>query len=136
MAERRSTRALRSAAVVPALILLGGGHLVLGGLMAAAPETFFDSFADYGVRNDHYIRDLSTFYLALGAVQLVAAGRSAWRVPVLSFTAAEYVLHVVNHTVDVGEADPAWVGPANLISLAAVMVVVVVLLRASRRADR
>jgi hypothetical protein len=29
----------------------------------------------------------------------------------------QYALHSVNHLIDVGEADPGWLGPANLVSI-------------------
>jgi hypothetical protein len=42
-----------------------------------------------------------------------------WRVPVLALALLQYTLHSVNHLIDLGEADPDWLGPANLVSLAA-----------------
>jgi hypothetical protein len=47
----------------------------------------------------------------------VALRRESWRVPVLSLAFIQYALHSVNHLIDVGEADPSWLGPANLVSL-------------------
>jgi hypothetical protein len=66
-------------ALRPLLALLGVYHLLLGVAMAAAPRTFFDDVATYGAFNDHYIRDVATFYLALGAVLfwLLRGGRGA-----------------------------------------------------------
>jgi hypothetical protein len=100
------------------LLVLGAYHAVLGLFMAVAPGTFFDRIGPFGARNDHYVRDVSSFYLALGVAMLIAARRPAWRIPVLAFAVIEYGLHLVNHLVDVGEADPRWVGPADAISLA------------------
>jgi hypothetical protein len=40
--------------------------------------------------------------------------RVSWRVPLLAFAVLQYALHALNHLVDVGEADPSWLGPANL----------------------
>ena len=37
--------------------------------------------------------------------------------PVLFLTAAQYALHSFNHLLDVGEADPGWLGPVNFASL-------------------
>lgn len=99
------------------LLLLGASQVALGLLMALDPSYFFDLIGPYGTRNDHYIRDTSTFYLALGAVLLLAARRPGWRVPVLAFALIQYVLHAANHLKDVGKADPGWLGPANAISL-------------------
>jgi hypothetical protein len=53
------------------LLALGVSQLGLGMWMAASPRTFFH-LAGFGVRNDHYVRDVSTFYVALGAVLLAA----------------------------------------------------------------
>lgn len=100
------------------ITLLGAYHLLLGGAMAVAPRRFYDDLATYGAYNDHFIRDLSTFYLALGAVLLVAAARHAWQVPLLVFAIVQYVLHVINHLVDIGDTDPGWLGAFNAISLA------------------
>jgi hypothetical protein len=104
-------------ALSPVLIAFGVSQLALGVLMAAAPDTFFEEIGPYGAQNDHYLRDISTFYLALGAAALVAARYPVWRVPVLAFALAEYAIHSVNHLLDVGDADPEWLGPANLIAL-------------------
>ena len=132
-AEHARTRRL---ALRPALGALGVGHLALGATMALSPRGFFDSIATYGAYNDHYIRDTSTFYLALGAVMLVAAARSSWQVPVLAFATLEYLLHVVNHLWDIGDSDPGWIGPFNAVTLALVGVLLLWLLRtAARRED-
>lgn len=93
-------------------------HVALGLLMVLAPGTFFDQIGPFGSRNDHYIRDVSTFYLAFGAALALAVRRPSWRVPVVGVVALQYVFHVVNHLVDVSEADPKWLGPADAISLA------------------
>jgi hypothetical protein len=115
--------------------VLGITQLTLGAVMAIAPGTFFNSIADYGVRNDHYVRDISTLYLALGAALLLAAGRPTWRAPVLAFAAIQYGLHIVNHVVDVGDADPGWLGPFNLVALLAFEAVLLYTLRAVTRSE-
>ena len=89
-------------------------QILLGALLWLTPGFFHDEIGPYGARNDHYMGDLATFYIALGAVALVAIRRSSWRVPLLAFAAGEYLLHSLNHLIDVGEADPSWLGPANL----------------------
>ena len=92
-------------------------QLSLGVVLALAPGFFFNTFADYGTRNDHFLRDVSTFYLAFGVVLLGALDRVSWRVPLLAFGALQYGLHTLNHLLDIGEADPGWLGPFNFISL-------------------
>lgn len=106
-----------SGALRPLLVAFGAGQLILGALLWAAPGTFFEEIGPYGTRNDHYMGDLASWYLALGAAALVAVRRSSWRVPVLALALLQYLLHSVNHLIDVGEADPEWLGPATLISL-------------------
>jgi hypothetical protein len=108
-----------SRALAPLLTLFGLAQLALAALMVVAPGTFFSDIGPYGVRNDHYLADLATFSAALSVVFLVAARRPSWRVPVLVFAVLQYVLHSVNHLVDVGNAHKDWLGPANLIALAA-----------------
>jgi hypothetical protein len=100
------------------LIALGVYHLGLGLLMMFAPGTFFEEFAAYGVQNDHYIRDNATINLAFGVGLVIAAGRPAWRVPVLAVVGLQYAFHVVNHVFDVSETDPDWQGPFAVVSLA------------------
>jgi hypothetical protein len=99
------------------LIAFATAQLVLGLLLWAAPGFFHDEIGPYGPRNDHYMGDVASWYLALGAVALVAAQRASWRLPVLGFAFLQYALHSLNHLIDVDEADPRWLGPANLIAL-------------------
>jgi hypothetical protein len=99
------------------LIVFAVGQLALGLLLWLAPGFFHDQIGPYGARNDHYMADLATFYLALGAVALVAVRRVSWRVPVLAFALIQYALHSLNHLIDIGESDPSWLGPANFASL-------------------
>jgi len=99
------------------LLVLGAYHLGLGLLMFLAPGTFFEEFANYGVQNDHYIRDNATINLAFGVALFVAAGRPAWRAPVLAVIGLQYAFHVINHAFDIGETDPGWQGPLAVVSL-------------------
>jgi len=120
-------------ALRPLLALLGLYHLLLGVAMVAAPRTFFDDVATYGAFNDHYIRDVATFYLALGVVLLVAVGKTSWQTPLLVFAALQYGFHVVNHLWDIADTDPGWLGPANAAALALIGVVLVWLLRGGEK---
>ena len=92
-------------------------QVLTGALLWLTPGFFHDEIGPYGVRNDHYLGDLATWYLALGAALLVSVRRAGWRVPVLAVAFLQYALHSVNHLIDVGEADPGWLGPANLVSI-------------------
>jgi hypothetical protein len=109
----------RTRRALPALLLaLGISQLALGLWMAIAPGSFYDALGPFGDRNDHYLGDVATFYLALGVVALVAARRASWRLPVLAFGAIQYTFHAINHLIDIGEADPGWVGPFDFAALA------------------
>ena len=111
--------ASRERVVATATLVLGVVQVGLGLWMALAPRSFFDSIGGFGSYNDHYLRDVSTFYLALGIGLIVASRRPSRRVPVLGVALLQYAFHVVNHVVDVGDADPSWAGPFDVISLAA-----------------
>ena len=126
----------RAERVRTALLALGLTQLGLGAFMALAPGTFFDTIADYGTRNDHYLRDLATFYLALGVVLMVASDRRSWRAPVLAFAVIQYGLHTLNHLLDIGDADPGWIGPFNFVSLAVFTALFVYVLRAQAQLRR
>jgi hypothetical protein len=115
------------------LLVFGLVQIVLGLFLWLAPETFFEEVGPYGVRNDHYMADLATFYLALGAGALVAVVRTSWRIPVLAVALVQYVLHSLNHLIDIGEADPGWLGPANLIAVAATALLLGWMLRVAMR---
>ena len=95
----------------PLLALFGAAQVVLGLLLWITPGFFFDEIGPYGVRNDHYLGDLATWYLALGALALVAVRRVAWRLPVLALAFIQYALHSVNHLIDVGDAHPKLARP-------------------------
>ena len=126
----------RAERVRTVLLALGLTQLGLGAFMALAPGTFFDTIADYGTRNDHYLRDLATFYLALGVVLMVASDRRSWRAPVLAFAVIQYGLHTLNHLLDIGDADPGWIGPFNFVSLAVFTALFVYVLRAQAQLRR
>jgi presenilin-like A22 family membrane protease len=101
----------------PLLIVFAAGQIVLGVLLWLAPGFFYDEIGPYPPRNDHYMADLATFYLALGAVALASVSRERWRVPVLTLALVQYGLHSLNHLIDIGDAHPGWLGPANFVSL-------------------
>jgi hypothetical protein len=120
----------------PLLVVFAAAQLVLGALLWLTPGFFFDEIGPYGVRNDHYLGDLATWYLALGAVTLVAVRRVGWRVPVLALAFVQYALHSFNHLIDVNHAHPKWLGPTNLISLVLTSVLLAWMLNAQRQPAR
>lgn len=100
------------------LIVFAVTQTLVGLLLWLTPDFFHDEIGPYGPRNEHYMADLATFYIALGIAGFVAVRRLSWRVPILALAVAAYTLHSLNHIIDVGDADPSWLGPANLASIA------------------
>ncbi len=125
-----------AARLKPLLAIIGAYQLALGLLMVVAPGTFFEEIGPYGVQNDHYIRDAATFTLALGLVLLIAAWRPRWRVAAIAGALFQYVLHSINHLVDIGEAEPERLGPVNFVLLALGAGLLGWMFVAAARADR
>lgn len=117
------------------LAVLAASQLGLAAWMLVSPGSFFDAIAGFGTENDHYIRDVAVFYLAIGVGLAVAATRSSWRFPVLAISATWYLAHAVNHLVDIGESDPDWVGPADFVAILATGLVLLGLAVYAARAD-
>jgi hypothetical protein len=113
----------------PLLIAFAAVQLVLGLLLWLTPGFFYDEIGPFGPRNDHYMADVATWYLALGAATLVSVQHVSWRVPVLALALVQYVLHAINHLIDIGEADPSWLGPADFVSLTLTAVLLAGMLR-------
>jgi peptidoglycan/LPS O-acetylase OafA/YrhL len=101
----------------PLLIAFAVVQLITGLLLWLTPGFFYDEIGPFGPRNDHYMADVAAWYLALGAALLMAVRRESWRVPVLTLALVQYVLHSINHLIDIGDADPSWLGPADFVSL-------------------
>jgi UPF0716 family protein affecting phage T7 exclusion len=99
------------------LTVFAAVQVLIGALLWLTPGFFYDEIGPYGVRNDDYMGDVATWYLALGAAAFLAVRRVGWRVPVLAMAFIQYALHSLNHLIDVGDADPGWLGPANFVSL-------------------
>ena len=118
------------------LIVLGAIQLVLGLFLAIAPGQFADTIAPYGEAEHHFLRDIATFYLAMGGVLLLAVERISWRVPVLVLVTLQYALHTINHLIDIAGTDPGWLGPFNFLSLLFLTFVSGYLLSAAARRAR
>lgn len=130
-----SSPAARATALRAGLLGLAGVQLVTGLLLAFTPHAFYDAIADFGPRNEHDLRDMAAFYLASAVVLAVAAGRRSWRTPALALVGLQLALHAINHLVDVGKSDPSWVGPFDLVTLAALALLVGALYRGAARDD-
>jgi hypothetical protein len=99
-------------------------HLLLGAFMFFAPGAFYDSLGKFPPENHHYIKDVSTFYIALGVVLFISVRRRTWRVPVLVFTTLEYALHTLNHLIDVNKAQTDFKGWFAFFSLALLTLII------------
>jgi hypothetical protein len=117
----------------PALLAFAAASLAQGLILALAPGAFYDAIANFGARNDHDLRDMAAFYLAAAPALAIAANRASWRAPVLALVALQYAIHALNHLLDVGDADPSWVGPFDAAALIAAAIVLGLLLRAALR---
>jgi hypothetical protein len=106
-------------------------QLALALWMAAAPHSFYTALGPFDVYNGHYIRDVATFYGALGAGLAVSLRRPSWRVPALAITTVQYGLHSVNHLFDIANAHPQWTGYLDFFSLAAATLLLAWLTRAA-----
>ena len=92
-------------------------ELAFGLWMLLAPRSFYDAVGPFGPYNRHYVLDTATWQLAFGVALAVAVRRPSWRAPLLGFAVVQFGLHALNHIADAGEADPAWVGVFDAVSL-------------------
>ena len=102
------------------LLALAAGQAVVGLWLGLFPGSFYDALGNFGPRSDHGLRDVASVNLAFAVALVLAAGRPAWRAPVLAVVALQHAIHTLNHLLDVGKADPAWVGPFDAVSLAVI----------------
>ena len=116
--------------------VLGGLQLATGLALTLIPGTFYDAVAAFGVRNDHFLRDYGTYYLASGLALLLSISRPSWRVPILFVVTVQYALHALNHLVDIGNSDPGWLGLFDFITLAGLTAVLGYFLHATAKAPR
>ena len=98
-------------------------HLLLGALMFFAPGTFYDSIGKFPPENHHYIKDVATFYIALGFVFFVSVRARSWRTPALVFAALEYAIHALNHLIDVQDASSDFVGWFDFFAIALIALI-------------
>ena len=118
------------------LLVVAAAQFVTGIWLAVAPGNFVDTVASFGEVDHHFLRDISTAYLAMGAALALAIGRPSWRVPVLFLVTVQYAIHTLNHLVDIGGTDPAWQGYFNFVSLLGLTLLLAWLLAGAARAER
>jgi archaellum biogenesis protein FlaJ (TadC family) len=118
------------------LLAFGLTQLAFGVWMVVAPGGFFDHWAAFGTRNEHYVRDVATISLTIGAALVWVARYPRWRVPVLAVAALQSALHTISHVVDLGEPPSGWQGPVNLAAVAGGTMTLLFLLQLARRGDQ
>ena len=120
-------------------VVLATQGVILVGLslfMLVTPGAFFDAIGPFGERNDHYTRDAATFQLALGALAIVAARRPVLRTVTIGVLALQFLLHLVNHLVDLDDAVPRSVGVVDAVGLALGLALLAWMALLERRAHR
>jgi hypothetical protein len=118
-----------------ALLILGLTQLLIGAWLLIDPDSFVDAIAPFGPADHHFLRDLGTFQAGIGIALLAAAGRPAWRTPILFAAFVGSALHTINHLFDIGGTDPGWLGPANFIALVGLTATYLYLMREAATAE-
>jgi hypothetical protein len=122
-------------AVTAGLVVFGLYLVGISIFAAVAPTTFFEEVGRFGPRNEHYIHDVAAFQAAVGLLLLLAVRRSGWRVPALAVAAMQFGLHAVSHLVDMGDADPRWLGVFEFAALTLATAALLWLLARAHRAS-
>src|SRR5215213_7299077 len=108
--ETASRAPARIDAVTAVLLVVGVTQLATGVLAFFAPGAFYDLVASYPPENHHFLKDVGSWNLSLGAIALYGARRTDWRLPLLGLIGIQYAFHFISHVIDVNDADPAWQG--------------------------
>jgi hypothetical protein len=127
--------AARASALRAGVIALAAVQLALGLFLLLAPGAFYSALANFGPENHHDLRDMAAFYLASGIVLIVAVARPSWRAPALALVGLQFALHALNHVLDIGNSDPGWVGPFDVLTLVGGALFIGALYRASTRPE-
>ena len=86
---------IRAIALLEGLFTLGSGLALL-----FLPRRFYDSVADFGTYNQHFMGDVGAFTIALG-IGLIIAARDPWRYrPLIGIGAIGSLIHVAHHAYD------------------------------------
>ena len=107
----------------PVLGALGVFWMLIGVWAFAAPHSFFDVLAEYEPYNRHFIHDIGTMQIGLGAGALAAALTLRPVVSGLVGLTGFQVAHVLSHIIDRDLGGRPWFDIPNL-SLAALVGIV------------
>jgi hypothetical protein len=135
--QRSSVPPLPAASTLQvSLVVFAAVDLGLAFFMAIAPHAFFKAIGPFGASNSHYVRDVATFYAAIGIALGVAVSRPSWRAPALAVSTIQFALHSVNHLIDIANAHPEWTGYADFFSLLGGTAILAWLWRTAAAAER
>jgi predicted anti-sigma-YlaC factor YlaD len=103
MRKAQGNNAMRnsSGTWIRAIVLIEGVFTLGSGLaLLFLPRWFYDSVADFGTYNQHFMGDVGAFSIALG-IGLIIAARDPWRYRALiGIGAIGSLIHVANHAYD------------------------------------
>jgi hypothetical protein len=109
---------MSNTSVRAAIVAIAAVNLAIGLYAAIAPGAFFRHVGTYGVENGHYVGDVSTAYLAIGAGLLASIRWWRWRVPLLAVTSLWWLLHALNHLGDIDQASSTGKGITDTVLIA------------------
>lgn len=105
---RRASSRPRGRRVAHVIALLAGSSMVATGLWAfVAPDVFFERIASFEPFNAHFIRDLASFQIGLGAVLILATRWNDALLVGLGAAAIGSAWHLVSHVIDYGDGSGA-----------------------------
>lgn len=116
------------------LIVSGLTQLIVGVWAIVAPESFYDAVATYPPYNDHFLKDVASWNVALGLAALHAARTPSWQRGMCGVLAVLYALHALSHGIDLDQGEPRSASVATLVSqIAGAVVFAALYVRESRR---
>lgn len=121
--------------MVPAVLLISGlTQLIVGVWAFVAPDSFYDVVATYPPSNDHFLKDIGSWNVALGLATLHAARTPSWQKGMCGVLAVLYTLHAVSHGIDLDQGEPRSASVATLVSqIVAAVIFAALYLREMRR---
>ena len=126
---------MRFGAVVPLLLLFAGAQQLLVGVWAfLSPGSFYDAIAKYPPENDHFLKDIGSWNVALGLAALIAWRTPSWRRGMLGVLDVQYGLHAISHGIDLDQADSDAAGVSTLVLLVLAAVLFAALFAREREA--
>lgn len=112
------------------LAFFAAGNLLNGAWMLISPPHWYETLPagvpDYGPMNEHFIRDIGSLFVLMGAALVAAIVFPKWRFPAVAGVTGFTVLHALVHVFDTARG---LVGPDHwLLDLPAIYVPAVIML--------